>query len=442
MRILQVTNGYPPRAFGGVETHTQRLVTALRTRGHDLRIFTRHSEGEGQDGTLVHEEVDGVGVTSIVNDARGGRFRDHFLSAPVADAFRAEITRHRPDRVHFQHLIGLSADLPTIAHDAGIRCVATIHEYWYACQRVMLQKADLTACTGPANEDCVACFLGEAASREEQAEAAARSAPSLLKRLRGRGPKPSPALVAGPPVAAERFACLQAALRSYARITTPSQFVIDEMARQGMPLAADRTRAIALGLPEAARPATPPRTSPISAAAPLRLVYIGHLLPHKGPHTILEAMRLVPELPLRLDLYGRRWPENPYEKTLFPLLAAEGRAHAHGRFADGDLPDILAAADLLVVPSTCPESFGLATREAFLAGRPVLSTDRGALPESVGDGEDGILVPAEDAPAMATALRRVVEQKALLGRLSAGAAATRIRTMDDYAAELEAFLYA
>lgn len=441
MRILQVTNGYPPRAFGGVETHTQRLAAALRARGHALRIFTRHSEPEGEDGSLLHEEVDGLPVTSIVNDARGGRFRDHFLSVPVADAFREEITRHRPDRVHFQHLIGLSADLPVIARDAGIRCVATVHEYWYACQRVMLQKADLTPCDGPATQDCVACFLGETASRQEAVETASWPRLSLLGRLRHRIRTPAPATVAGPPVAAERFACLQAALGSYARITTPSQFVIDELARQGMPLAAARTRAIALGLPAPASPATPPRTAAISAEAPLRLVCIGHLLPHKGPHTILEAMRLVPELPLQLDLHGRRWPDDPYEKTLFPLLEAEGRAQAHGRFADDELPGILAAADLLVVPSTCPESFGLATREAFLAGRPVLSTDRGALPESVHEGKDGLLVPAEDPAALAAALRRLIEEEGLLARLSMGAATARPRTMDDYAAELEAFLY-
>ncbi|MEO2166939.1 MAG: glycosyltransferase, partial [bacterium] len=156
---------------------------------------------------------------------------------------------------------------------------------------------------------------------------------------------------------------------------------------------------------------------------------------------ILEAMRLVPELPLQLDLHGRRWPDDPYEKTLFPLLEAEGRAQAHGRFADDELPGILAAADLLVVPSTCPESFGLATREAFLAGRPVLSTDRGALPESVHEGEDGLLVPAEDPAALAASLRRLIEEEGLLARLSMGAATARPRTMDDYAAELEAFLY-
>ena len=81
-RILQVTNGYPPRAFGGVETHTQRLATALRNRGHELHIFARHSDPAGADGDVVQEEVDGIPVTSVVNDARGGHFRDHFLSHP------------------------------------------------------------------------------------------------------------------------------------------------------------------------------------------------------------------------------------------------------------------------------------------------------------------------------------------------------------------------
>lgn len=447
MRILQVTNGYPPRAFGGVETHTHRLAAALHARGHEVRIFARHSDPAGEDGDVVHEEVDGLAVTSVVNDARGGRFRDHFLSAGVAEAFRAEILSARPDIVHFQHLIGLSADLPAIARAAGIRCVATVHEYWYACHRVMLQRADLSTCSGPARNDCVACVLGDEASEREYAAAgsepqiaAGGSSSGLLARLRERL-LPAAAPIAGPPVAYERFAAMREALDCYSRITTPSRFVIEEFARQGMPLREATTRAIPLGLPAASTAPLPARTAPVSKDAPLRLLFIGHLLPHKGPQVLLDALRLAPELPIHLDLYGTRWPEHAFETEFGPRLAAESRATAHGRFADRDLSRILAETDMLVVPSTCPESYGIATREAHQAGRPVLSTDRGALPESVRDGIDGLIVAGEDPRAMAQALRRVVEEEDLLAGLSAGARGAQIPSMDAYAATLESFLY-
>lgn len=448
MRILQVTNGYPPRAFGGVETHTQRLADALRNRGHELHIFARHSDPEGADGDVVHEHVDGLPVTSVVNDMRGGSFRDHFLSAPVASAFRNAMKEARPEIVHFQHLIGLSSDLPRIARETPARCVATVHEYWYACHRVMLQRADLSPCSGPAGNDCVACVLGHAASRKEYAtngvatgaETPASASSGILGRLRSRffG---SHAPAAGPPVARERFDALRAALGCYARITTPSHFVVEEFARQQMPLPPSRTRALALGLPALPPGPQAPRTIPISPEAPLRLVFVGHLLPHKGPQVLLRALRLASGLPVQLDLHGTRWPGHAFEEELGPLLAGEPRARAHGRFANEDLHAILSRADVLVVPSTCPESYGIATREAHQAGRPVVSTDRGALPESIRDGVDGLVVPGEDPEALAGALRRLVEEPDLLARLSAGAAAAEIPSMSDYAARIEKFLY-
>jgi glycosyltransferase involved in cell wall biosynthesis len=182
---------------------------------------------------------------------------------------------------------------------------------------------------------------------------------------------------------------------------------------------------------------------PVSGARPLRLGFVGQHLGHKGPHTLLEAMRLVPELPLRADFHGLRWPDRSYDARLAPLFAAEPRAVYRGRFADGTLPGLLAEIDVLVVPSTCPESFGIAVREAHLAGRPVLATDRGALPESLRDGADGLLVPAEDPPAMAAALRRLACEPGLLERLLAGArrARPRVKSMDSYAGEIEQRLY-
>ena len=202
-----------------------------------------------------------------------------------------------------------------------------------------------------------------------------------------------------------------------------------------------RTRPIALGIPSPNRLAQPARTTPIHQDDPLRLVFIGHLLPHKGPHTLLEALRLIPRLPLKLDLHGTRWPNHPYEKTLQPLLDSEPRATAHGRFEDEELAEILAQADLLVVPSTCAESFGLATREALLAGRPVLTTDRGALPESIRNGEEGLVIPAENPRSMADALQQIAQQEGLLSKLSVGAERAHVRSMEEYAAEIEEFLY-
>jgi glycosyltransferase involved in cell wall biosynthesis len=435
MRILQVANGYPHRAYGGVELHTHRLCAALRARGHELFVFARHSDPAAPDGAAVDETVDGVLVRSVVNDFKGHRFLDHYLCAPLRERFEAMLAEVRPDVVHFQHLAGLSADLPAASRADGRRTVATVHEYWYVCQRAMFQHGDGSPCLGPAHASCMDCVLAPD-GRPPEPPLASRLATALRRAVGG-----IPAV--GDPANRDRFRRLRDALAQYHGIVTPSRFVIDELGRHGMPIA--RARALPLGLDTSAFPEpVPPPPPPVGRDRPLRLAFVGQHLPHKGPHVLLEALRQEPDLPIRARFHGMRWPDHPYDAPLRRLFASEPRATYCGRFPEGALPELLADADVLVVPSTCPESFGLATREAHLAGRPVVSTDRGALRESIREGEDGLLVPAEDPAALARAIRRLVDEPPLLTALFEGAprARARVVSIDAYAAEIERDLYA
>ncbi|MCB9913645.1 MAG: glycosyltransferase [Planctomycetes bacterium] len=68
------------------------------------------------------------------------------------------------------------------------------------------------------------------------------------------------------------------------------------------------------------------------------------------------------------------------------------------------MPALLAAADVVAVPSLWPENAPFVIREAFAAGRPVLASDTPALRESVSDGVDGRLLPQGDVAAWRAAL--------------------------------------
>jgi glycosyltransferase involved in cell wall biosynthesis len=83
-----------------------------------------------------------------------------------------------------------------------------------------------------------------------------------------------------------------------------------------------------------------------------------------------------------------------------------------------DIGDLLAAADVVVLPSR-REGLGNAALEAMGAGRAVVASAVGGLGEAVVDGRTGLLVPAEDAPALAAALERVVRDPDLRNRLAA-----------------------
>jgi len=89
-----------------------------------------------------------------------------------------------------------------------------------------------------------------------------------------------------------------------------------------------------------------------------------------------------------------------------------------------DVPRLLGELDLLVLPSLW-EGFGLVLLEAMAAGRPVVASAVGPIPEVVADGETGLLVPPEDPAALADAIVRVLLDADLAARLG-GAGRRRV----------------
>ena len=92
-----------------------------------------------------------------------------------------------------------------------------------------------------------------------------------------------------------------------------------------------------------------------------------------------------------------------------------------------DVPEVLGASDVFVLPSLY-EGHPLSVMEAMAAGRPVIATTVGGVPELVRPGETGLLVPPGDTSALAVAMERLAgnaEERVRLGRGGARVAAER-----------------
>ena len=93
-----------------------------------------------------------------------------------------------------------------------------------------------------------------------------------------------------------------------------------------------------------------------------------------------------------------------------------------------DVGAVLGAADAVVIPSKRPEPLGLVALEAAAAGVPVVATSAGGLAEFVREASAGALVPPDDAPAVATALRAIAEGRVQVGGLPERFRAERMLT--------------
>jgi glycosyltransferase involved in cell wall biosynthesis len=132
--------------------------------------------------------------------------------------------------------------------------------------------------------------------------------------------------------------------------------------------------------------------------------------PLKGLRYLLKAYaRLLVEFPeLELLLVGKPRPGGQTEK-LIRRLGIAGRICFVSDISTEQMVQYYAEASIAVVPSVY-EGFGLPAGEAMACGVPVVSTDGGALPEVV--GEAGIVVPARDADALATAIASLLRDPA------------------------------
>jgi glycosyltransferase involved in cell wall biosynthesis len=104
-----------------------------------------------------------------------------------------------------------------------------------------------------------------------------------------------------------------------------------------------------------------------------------------------------------------------------------------------DVPQILAAADVVVMPSY-REAQGLAIVEALAANRPVIASNVGGIPEMIRSGENGMLVPSQDPSALASAIALLFRDRALATRLAnAGHALVHEKfCVDDMLRDIEA----
>lgn len=139
----------------------------------------------------------------------------------------------------------------------------------------------------------------------------------------------------------------------------------------------------------------------------------GRLHPVKGFDVLVRAMPLLPDVHVLIAGEGA-------ERATLAALAGElgvaDRLHLPGW--RGDTAALLAAADVLACPSRS-EPLGNVVLEAFSAGCPVVASRAAGPVELIEPGETGLLVPIEDAPALAAAIASLLGDTGLAAALAA-----------------------
>jgi glycosyltransferase involved in cell wall biosynthesis len=206
-----------------------------------------------------------------------------------------------------------------------------------------------------------------------------------------------------------------------------------ELLRAQLPAAArQRVQTAYVGIPMDLFDVRPPA----ERGTRLRLLCVARLCEKKGLDTLVDACGVLRDRGVAFEL--RVFGEGPLRDALTAQVARlhlEGHVVLGGSIAQEDVAREMVACHAFVMPCRRDRSGdmdGIPTvfMEAMATGRPVISCAVSGVPELVRDGDTGILVPSDDAPALADAIARLAADDALRVRLGGAARALVERQHD------------
>jgi glycosyltransferase involved in cell wall biosynthesis len=180
-------------------------------------------------------------------------------------------------------------------------------------------------------------------------------------------------------------------------------------------------------------PTTPAALS-VDGSSPVRLAFLGRVDPAKGLQVLIDAVAMLRDLDLRLDVFAVAQSDEArrMQAALLNQVRDDRRVQFRAPLDASEVVEHLRCYDALLVPSQGLETGPLVVYEAFVAGIPVIGSALGGIAELVTNEENGLLIdPPGSATAWAEGIKRLVEKAGLLQKLKT--APKPIRTAEDAA---------
>ncbi len=373
-RLVLVSDSYPP-LIGGATRATQQMAYQLAQRGHQVTVVTAWQKDVPafeRDGAIdVYRLRD---LTTHLRWLSANPYRH--TPPPYADPtlvrqFREILRRVNPDVVHAYGWLAYAC--VAAMRGSEIPLVLAARDYGNICALRTLTK-DEQACDGPALGKCLACASGYYGM--------AKGAIAVAGVLGGRG----------------------ALRRRMVGLQSCSHYVQTVMRRH---LLGDTPMLLDEVIPDFRDETSENSPDPtILSQLPEQpfILFVGALRRVKGIHVLLDAYAKL-ESPPPLALIGTRTPDTP---VTFPQNVTVLYDVPHAT--------VMAAWDRAlfgVAPSTLPEPLGNVVHEAMSRAKAVIGVTPSGMSDMIVPEVSGILVPAGNVSALATAMQRLIDEPQL-----------------------------
>jgi glycosyltransferase involved in cell wall biosynthesis len=357
---------YPPQAVGGatrVVADNVRDVLAMAGDRFEIEVFS--SLDGGTPYSVSSDAQDGVRVTRV-GSPDVEKLEHRATDERMAEVFGTYLDRTQPAMVHFHCIQRLTASIVLAAAKRGIPYIVTVHDGWWISEYQFLLDND------------------------GQIQTYDMARPMTTLQQQG-------------PAAYARLTVLRQALFGARQVLAVSAPFAALYRACGVP----NVVTVENGVPDLAAAGAPPPRVP-RADGKVRLGFIGGLARHKGYDLVQIAIAARPWRNLVLLLIDHSLSQGSVRHEVWGSVAVEFRP----KWPQHDVAALYAQIDVLLAPSLWPESYGLVTREAIMAGCYVIASDRGSVGDCVQEGWSGFIVDVGSPAGLIAAIARIDDDPA------------------------------
>lgn len=384
MRILVISDRYPPFFEGGYEILCREVNNVLETRGHKVRVLTT-VYGTGQR----RKEKEVYRIFDYDYGKKRGFLRYAKKEVENKRLFFWHIRNFCPDIISIWHPTFLSKTLLTAMNSVSIPIVLNFQDHWpiwwYYKEK---------------DEDWFSFFKKGSPDKRLK---------NLVKIIAGA-----------------LFSCLISTSRQSLKVSAawfPSNCLKAQYQEAGFPVS--EYPVIYNGLALDRYPLKPKEKN----KGCLRLLWIGRIADYKGLHIALAAVKILAQkmdvTNIKLSIIGDASQfDKDYLEGLKNYVKKEGISDYvsfEGRVPYEDVPQWYLESDLFLFTSIYKEPFGLCWLYAFACGVPVVGTTTGGSREFFINGENAVTYEAEDPASLALGIRRLLEDDGLYHKIQKNA---------------------
>lgn len=374
MKIMIVHSYYWPEIYGGAEYSVKKLAETLQSLGHTVRILC-----SGNQNSI--EFIDGVEVQRLKLNTlfrakdvstvpRWKRLLSHLISiwnyANVGTIDQV-IKDFKPDVIHSNCLYEFSPIVWKVARKNSVRVIHTLRDYHLMCPLVAM------SCKYTEGKKCISPRMSCRLHRTEN----------------------------------RRHSCYVDC------VTAPSKCTLDLLLKEGFFKKSDKKvipNAINYDI-DAARKTLDLRMRELHTRKTIRFVYLGGLTEQKGIRWMINAFQMIPKVKdVEITIAGKGLLQDYVEAE----ANKDSRIRYVGFLNETQVTELLHNSDVLLCPSLWDEPFGRVVLDAYKNGLPVISSNRGALPELVKNMKTGLVVEGGNIEDLCSAMQQFVENRSLI----------------------------